>query len=75
MVSYDPRLIGDTPVRVATLVSRELKPGDDVWVVGLRGDSKVMSERTQVAGVDPVSFPLSRTLRFRDSNLEAINLV
>ncbi len=75
VVSYDPRLIGDTPVRAATLVAKELRPGDDVWVVGQRGDSKVMSERTQVAGVDPVSFPLSRTLRFRDSNLEAINLV
>ena len=75
VVSYDPRLIGNTPVRAATLVSKALRPGDDVWVVGQRGDSKVMSERTQVAGVDPVSFPLSRTLRFRDSNLEVINLV
>jgi hypothetical protein len=34
-----------------------------------------MSQRTEVASVDPVAFPLSRTLRFRDSNLEAINLV
>jgi pro-apoptotic serine protease NMA111 len=75
VVSYDPRLIGDTPVRAATLVTRELRPGDDVWVVGERSDSRLMSERTQVASVDPVAFPLSRTLRFRDSNLEAINLV
>lgn len=75
VVSYDPRLIGDTPVRAATFVTRELKPGDDVWVVGERSDSQVMSERTQVASVDPVAFPLSRTLRFRDSNLEAVNLV
>jgi len=75
VVSYDPRLIGDTPVRAATFVTKDLKPGDDVWVVGQRSDSQVMSERTQVASVDPVAFPLSRTLRFRDSNLEAINLV
>jgi S1-C subfamily serine protease len=75
VVSYDPRLIGDTPVRAASFVTKELSPGDDVWVVGERSDSKVMSERTQVASVDPVSFPLSRTLRFRDSNLEAVNLV
>ena len=68
-------LIGDTPVRAATFVTKELRPGDDVWVVGQRSDSKIMSERTQVASVDPVAFPLSRTLRFRDSNLEAINLV
>ena len=46
-----------------------------MWVVGQRSDSKIMSQRTEVASVDPVAFPLSRTLRFRDSNLEAINLV
>ncbi len=75
VVSYDPRSIGNTPVRAATFVTKDLVPGDDVWVVGQRSDSKVMSQRTQVASVDPVAFPLSRTLRFRDSNLEAINLV
>ncbi len=75
VVSYDPRSIGDTPVRAATLLTKELRPGDDVWVVGQRSDSKIMSQHTQVASVDVVSFPLSRTLRFRDSNLEAISLV
>jgi len=75
VVSYDPRSIGDTPVRAATFVTRELRPGEDVWVVGQRSDMKVLSQRTQVASVDVVSFPLSRTLRFRDSNLEAVNLV
>ena len=75
VVSYDPKSIGDTPVRAATFVTKELRPGDDVWVVGQRSDSKIMSQRTQVASVDVVSFPLSRTLRFRDSNLEAVNLV
>jgi S1-C subfamily serine protease len=52
-----------------------LSAGDDVWVVGQHSDSKIMSQKTQVASVDVVAFPLSRTLRFRDSNLEAINLV
>ncbi len=75
VVSYDPRSIGDTPVRAATFLTKELRPGDDVWVVGQRSDSKIMSQRTQVASVDVVSFPLSRTLRFRDSNLEAVSLV
>ena len=75
VVSYDPKSIGDTPVRSATLVGRDLKAGDEVWVVGQRSDSKIMSQKTQVASVDPVGFPLSRTLRFRDSNLEAISLV
>jgi pro-apoptotic serine protease NMA111 len=75
VVSYDPQSIGDTPVRAAKFLTKDLAPGDEVWVVGQRSDSKIMSQRTQVASVDVVAFPLSRTLRFRDSNLEAVNLV
>ena len=75
MVSYDPKAIGATPVRAAAFLARDLHPGDDVWVVGERSDSKILSQKTQVAGVDPVNFPLSRTLRFRDSNLEVVSLV
>ena len=75
VISYDPASIGDTPVKSATLLNKTLSPGDDVWVVGQRGDSKLLSQRTQVANLDVVSFPLSRTLRFRDSNLEALSLI
>ena len=75
VVSYDPKSIGNTPVHAATLVDKPLSAGDDVWVVGQRSDSKIMSQKTQVASVDAVAFPLSRTLRFRDSNLEAVSLV
>jgi S1-C subfamily serine protease len=75
VVSYDPKSIGNTPVRAATLVTRSLSPGDDIWVVGQRADSKIQSQRTQISSVDVVSFPLSRTLRFRDSNLEAVSLI
>jgi S1-C subfamily serine protease len=75
VISYDPKSIGDTPVRAATFRTQELHAGDDVWVVGERADSKIMSQKTQVASLDVVSFPLSRTLRFRDSNLEAISLI
>ena len=75
LISYDPKSIGNTPVRAATLVTRPLSAGDDVWVVGQRADAKLQSQKTQIASVDVVSFPLSRTLRFRDSNLEVINLI
>jgi len=75
IVSYDPKSIGTTPVRAANLVTKPLSAGDDVWVVGQRGDSKILSQKTQVSSVDAVAFPLSRTLRFRDSNLEAVSLI
>ncbi len=75
VVAYDPKSIGTTPVRAATLLTKPLSAGDDVWVVGQRADSKILSQRTQISSVDVVSFPLSRTLRFRDSNLEAVSLI
>jgi S1-C subfamily serine protease len=75
VVSYDPALIGNTPVRAAKLNPRPLVSGEDVWVIGLRADHKVMSQATQVAAVDALEFPLSRTLQFRDSNLETVSLV
>jgi S1-C subfamily serine protease len=75
VVSYDPASIGTTPVRAVKFDRRELKSGDDVWVVGERGDGKIMSQKTQVASLDVLSFPLSRTLRFRDSNIEAVSLI
>ncbi len=75
LISYDPKSIGSTPVRAATLVTRPLSPGEDVWVVGQRADAKIQSQKTQISSVDVVSFPLSRTLRFRDSNLEVISLI
>jgi pro-apoptotic serine protease NMA111 len=75
VVAYDPKSIGTTPVRAATLLTRPLGAGDDVWVVGERTDAKILSQKTQISSVDVVSFPLSRTLRFRDSNLEAVSLI
>jgi S1-C subfamily serine protease len=75
MISYDPKLIGETPVRSATFKPVELHSGESVSVVGLRADGKVQSRSATVASVDPVQFPLSRTLQFRDSNLETISLV
>lgn len=75
VVSYDPALIGETPACAATLSATALSAGDSVWVVGMRPDGKVQSRATTVASVDPVTYPLSRTLQFRESNLETISLV
>ncbi|MBV8496515.1 MAG: trypsin-like peptidase domain-containing protein [Gammaproteobacteria bacterium] len=75
VVAYDPRLIGSTPVRAAKLLPRELAAGEPVWVIGLSGDSEMRSRATQIASIDPLELPLSRTMRFRDSNLETVQLV
>jgi len=75
MVAYDPTLIGDTPVRSAKLSTDPLEAGDDVWVIGLKGDHQIAHQASTVASVDPIILPLSRTLRFRDTNIETISLV
>src|SRR5438067_1622461 len=75
VVAYDPALIGATPVKSAHLAPRELTAGEPVWVVGLGADSQMHARKTEIAGIDPLELPLSRTMRFRDSNLETVQLV
>ncbi|MBT8100652.1 MAG: hypothetical protein KJO82_12925, partial [Gammaproteobacteria bacterium] len=75
IISYDPTSIGDTPVKNAVFNPVPLSPGDDVWVVGIKADHQLVHQQSKVASVDPLLFPLSRTLRFRDSNIEGVTLV
>ncbi|MEY2853323.1 MAG: hypothetical protein RL030_455, partial [Pseudomonadota bacterium] len=75
VVQYDPGLIGSTPVRAAKLDPRPLQVGQAITVVGMDGEGDLKSRATQVAAIEPLQLPLTRTMRFRDSNLEAIQLV
>ena len=75
MISYDPKLIGTTPVHAAVFKPVDVNPGEQVWAVGVRPDGKVQSRAATVASVDPIGFPLSRTFQFRDTNLETIQLI
>jgi S1-C subfamily serine protease len=75
VVSYDPALIGNTPIRSAVFAYSDFEAGEDVAVVGLAPDHEVMSQRSQVTSLSELTLPLSRTLRFRDSNIEAVDLV
>jgi S1-C subfamily serine protease len=75
VVSYDPKLVGNTPVKSATFATKSLAAGQNVAVVGLGPDFKLLSQSSEVANIAAASFPLSRTLRFRDTNLEVATLV
>ncbi len=75
VIQYDPKLIGTTPVRAATLDTSPLLPGQAVNVVGMDGNGNIQARSTAIATVDPLLLPLSRTVRFRDSNLEVATLV
>jgi pro-apoptotic serine protease NMA111 len=75
VISYDPKLIGATPMRSAQLSATPLRNGQNVTVVGMDGDGELKSRATQVVSVDPLDLPLSRTMQFRDSNLEGAQLL
>ena len=75
IVSYDPALIGTTPVKSAKLDMSGLKTGMQVTVVGLDGDGDIKSRSTPIASIDPLQLPLSRTMQFRDGNVEVAQLL
>ncbi len=75
VVSYDPKLIGTTPVRSANLSQAPLREGDSITAIGMNGDGELRSRNTQVVAVEPLDLPLSRTMQFRDSNLESVELL
>ena len=75
VIQYDPRLLGTTPVKNATYAPSTAKAGEHVTLVGYQSDDTLTSQESQVASVDPLVFPLSRSFRFRDTNLEGLSLV
>jgi pro-apoptotic serine protease NMA111 len=74
VIRYDPALLGDTPVRSATLREQALEPGDRVWLVGLSFGERLVSRETKVARREPVLLTPTIPPRFQDSNLELITL-
>ena len=74
VVRYEPALIGDTPVRAATLRDSDLEVGDDVWMIGLTSTERIVSRRTRIARREPMQMPLTHPPRFREANLEVSTL-
>jgi len=75
VVSYDPRLIGTTPVKSAQLNPEALREGENITAVGMNADGELRSRTTQIVAVEPLELPLSRSMQFRDSNLETVELL
>jgi S1-C subfamily serine protease len=70
VVAYDPRLLGDTPIRSARLRPVTLESNDEVWVVGLSPDHELVSRKSRVSTVEAFSLPLTSPPRFREVNLD-----
>ncbi len=74
VVRYEPALIGETPVRAASLRNVELDVADEVWLVGLTSTERIVSRRTRIARREPLQLPLTHPPRFREANLEITTL-
>ncbi|MBW2698312.1 MAG: hypothetical protein JRE70_17655, partial [Deltaproteobacteria bacterium] len=74
VVRYDPALVGETPVRSATLRDDEVERGERVWLVGLTGGQRVVSRETKIARREPLSMPPNYPPRFRETNVELVTL-
>ncbi len=72
VVSYDPALVGDTPVRAAKLRRKGPEPGDAVWLVGLSERDQLVTRKTRVSRVEPPVLALTDPPRFRESNLDLV---
>ena len=75
VIQYDPALIDATPVRAAQLATEPLQTGEALSVVGLDNSGDVKERATAIAGVDPLLLPLSRSVAFRDSNVEVATVL
>lgn len=74
VVRYDPSLIGETPVRAATIRDVDLEVGDAVWLIGLTSTERMISRETRIARNEPIQMSLTHPPRFREKNLELATL-
>ncbi|MEZ4379795.1 MAG: hypothetical protein R3A79_00485 [Nannocystaceae bacterium] len=74
ILRYDPARLGDTPLRAAELATRSPRPGEALWVVGLRRDLQLFAQHNEVATVNALELPLPRPPRYRAANLDKIVL-
>lgn len=74
VIRYDPKLLGDTPVRSATLWPSELQVGDKVTLVASTARHRVVSRESRISRREALILPPVRIPRFRESNLELVTL-
>lgn len=74
VVRYDPTLIGDTPVREASLREDDLGVGDSVWLVAMAQNERVVGRKTRVARVEPVQIGVTNPPRFKEQNIDLVSV-
>ncbi|HUG73546.1 MAG TPA: trypsin-like peptidase domain-containing protein [Steroidobacteraceae bacterium] len=75
LISYDPTLVGDTPVKSARFNPAPLLAGQKVTAIGMNRDGEFKSRTTEVISLDPLNLPLTRSMQFREANIEVAQLL
>lgn len=73
-LSYDPKLIGTTPVEAATISKKPLAQGHRVWLAALNTNQRAVGLVTTVTDIQTVSVPVCLAPRFRSVNFDGITV-
>jgi S1-C subfamily serine protease len=74
LLKYDPEMLGDTPMRSAVLDTTAVEEGDKLFFVGRNSSDKAISKAVRADERDIVQLPVPSRPRFRESNLETVDL-
>jgi S1-C subfamily serine protease len=74
ILSYDPKFIGETPVKTPKISETRLSQGNSVYLVGFNQNFRVFATKTVVSDITNVTIPEDATPRFRSINLDTITL-
>lgn len=75
VIAYDPSLLSGAPLRSAELApGPPLGIGDEITLVGLNGESRLISRASRVDQIEEFSLPRTKPPRFKSSNIELLSL-
>jgi S1-C subfamily serine protease len=74
MVTYDPALIGNTPVKPIEFSLVDLNQGDECHFVGIGNDQTVVMKKTSISSVSNIGTRECSPPRWRAMNVEGIKI-
>lgn len=74
ILTYDPSLIGETPVKAIEFSDKELNQGDEVHFTGIGNDHSITTKKTTVGNVSNVGTRECSPPRWRAMNVEGIKV-
>jgi S1-C subfamily serine protease len=74
LVAYDPAHLSTVEVQPVQFSRRPLREGDKAWYVGMEADAAINVQEVRVAQVEPFGLASAGAPRFRETNLDVVEL-